>query len=148
MLSGKVKRERRKNNNGSNSKKAAKKCTLFCTFLCRCFAEIQRETSINFLVKRFMKKCRTCFCFFFSLPLIFTVVAASISHFLTAATKFSCCSSTQKYLNCILSLTLALCRSFTRWASLACHLLSLFLCISISLYSKFVDMKTNLSLIL
>ena len=93
MLSGKVKREPRKNNNGSNSKKAAKKCTLFCTFLCRCFAQIQRETSINFLVKRFMKKYRTCFCFFFSLPLIFTVVAASISHFLTAATKFSCCSS-------------------------------------------------------
>ena len=96
MLSGKVKRERRKNNNGSNSKKAAKKCTLFCTFLCRCFAQIQRETSINFLVKRFMKKCRSCFCFFFSLPLIFTVVAASISHFLTAATKFSCCSSNKK----------------------------------------------------
>ena len=33
------------------------------------------------------------FTFFFSLPLIFTLVAASISHFLTAATKFSCCSS-------------------------------------------------------
>ena len=93
-----------------------------------------------------MKKRRTCSCTFFSLPLIFTVVAASISHFLTAATKFSCCSSTKKYLNCILSLTLALCRSFTRWGSLACHLLSLFLCISISLYSKFVDMKTNLKL--
>ena len=27
---------------------------------------------------------------FFSLPLIFTLVAASISHFLTAAIKFSC----------------------------------------------------------
>ena len=33
---------------------------------------------------------------FFSLPLIFTLVAASISHFLTAATKFSCCSSNKK----------------------------------------------------
>ena len=30
---------------------------------------------------------------FFSLPLIFTLVAASISHFLTAAIKFSCYSS-------------------------------------------------------
>ena len=147
MLSGKVKRERRKNNNGSNSKKAAKKCTLFCTFLCRCFAQIQRETSINFLVKRFMKKCRTCFCFFFSLPLIFTVVAASISHFLTAQKIFMLFFQ-QKNVNCILSLALALCRSFNSWASLVCHLLSLFLCISISLYSRFVDMKINLSLIL
>ena len=119
MLSGKVKRERRKNNNGSNSKKAAKKCTLFCTFLCRCSAQIQRETSINFLVKCFMKKCRTCFCFFFSLPLIFTVVAASISHFLTAATKYSCCSSNKKlsivfYLS--LQLSVALLIVERRWS--------------------------------
>ena len=35
------------------------------------------------------KKCRTCSCWlFFSLSLIFTLVAANISHFLTAATKF------------------------------------------------------------
>ena len=33
---------------------------------------------------------------FFSLPLIFTLVAASISHFLTAATKFLCRSSNKK----------------------------------------------------
>ena len=37
------------------------------TFLCCCFARLQRETSINFLVKRFMKKRRTCsFTFFFA----------------------------------------------------------------------------------
>ena len=34
----------------------------------------------------------SCF-FFFSLPLIFILVAASISHILTAAIKFSCLSS-------------------------------------------------------
>ena len=39
-------------------------------------------------------------------------------------------------------------RSFSRWASLACHLLSRFLCLSLSLYSKFVNMTINLSLIL
>ena len=40
-------------------------------------------------------------------------------------------------------------RSISRWASLACPLHSLFrLCLSISLYSKFVDMTINLSLIL
>ena len=33
---------------------------------------------------------------FFSLPLSITLVAASISHFLPAATKFSCCSSNKK----------------------------------------------------
>ena len=30
------------------------------------------------------------FAFFFALPLIFTLLAASISHFLTATIKFSC----------------------------------------------------------
>ena len=37
--------------------------------------------------------------FLFSLPLIFTLVTVSISHFLTAATKFSC-SSYKKCLVC------------------------------------------------
>ena len=32
---------------------------------------------------------------FLSLPLIFTLVAASVSHFLTAAIKFSCYSSNE-----------------------------------------------------
>ena len=36
----------------------------------------------------------SCSLFFF-LPLIFTLVAASISHFLTATIKFSCYSSTK-----------------------------------------------------
>ena len=75
---------------------------VFCTFLCRCFARVQRETSRNFLVTRFIygEKLSTCsHSLFFSLPLIqfyFALVAASIRHFLTAATKFSCCSSNKK----------------------------------------------------
>ena len=85
---------------------------------------------------------------FFSLPLIFTLIAASNSHFLSAATKFSCCSSSEKCLLCFLSRALALCRSFSRWAPLACRLLSLFPCLSPSLNSKFVDMTINLSLVL
>ena len=83
----------------------------------------------------------SCSLFFFSLPLIFTLVATSISQFLTAAAKFLCCSSNKKSLLSFLSLALAFCRSFSRWASLACHLYSLFLCLSLYLYSKFVDMK-------
>ena len=45
--------------------------------------------------------------FFFSLQLIFTLVAASISHFLTAAIKSSCFSSTEIDLRCFLFLALA-----------------------------------------
>ena len=36
-----------------------------------------------------------CSCFFFSLPLVFNFVAARISHFLTAAAKFSFLSSNE-----------------------------------------------------
>ena len=45
---------------------------------------------------------------FSSLPLIFTLVAASISHFLIAAIKFACYSSSEIGLLCFLSLALAL----------------------------------------
>ena len=65
------------------------------------------------------------------------LVAASISHFVTTATKLSCCS-----------LALDLCRPLSRWASLGCHPLSLFHYISLALFSKFLDMTINLSLIL
>ena len=51
------------------------------------------------------------FAFFISLPLIFTLKTASISHLLTAGIKFSCCSSNEIRLLCFLSLALALCRS-------------------------------------
>ena len=59
------------------------------------------------------------------------------------------CFRQKKCLLCFLSLAVALCHSFSRGASLACRLLSLFrLCLSLSLYSKFVDMTIDLSLIL
>ena len=35
--------------------------TFFCTFLCRCFARLPRETSRNFLVIRFMCSCSLFF---------------------------------------------------------------------------------------
>ena len=114
--------------------------TLFCTFLCRCFARLQRETSRNFLVTHFVdwNVVRFLVHFFFTAAHFhLTLVAASISHFVTTAAKLSCCS-----------LALDLCRPLSRWASLACRPLSLFLCFSLALYSKFVDMTINLSLIL
>ena len=53
-------------------------------------------TTKKFLVTHFMEEMSYIVCvpvFFFSLPLIFILVAASISHILTAAFKFSCLSS-------------------------------------------------------
>ena len=49
--------------------------TFSCTFLCRCVARLQRETSRNFVVTRFMEQmsCVRVFVHFFSLPLIFTL---------------------------------------------------------------------------
>ena len=122
--------------------------TFFCTFLCRCFTRLQRETSRNFLVTRFIEEISYLFLFtlFFSLPLIFTLVAASISHFLRC--KIVTFFFQKDCLLCFSSLSLALCRAFYRLASMACRLLSLFLCLSLSLYSKLFDMTINLSLIL
>ena len=75
------------------------------------------------------------------------LVVASISYFLTAATKLSCCSLsclvTKKCLLCCLSLALYLCRPFSRWASVACRLLSLFLCLSLALFSNFWEWQFN-----
>ena len=65
--------------------------TLFCSFLSRCLARLQRETSRHFLVTRFMEEMSNVFLFtFFFTAAHFqlALVAARISHFLTAATKF------------------------------------------------------------
>ena len=94
--------KRQKNNNKNNYVQAA---DFFGTFLCRCFARRLRETSRNFLVTRFMEEILYVVLFtFFSLPLIFTLVAAGISHFLTAAIKLSCYSSNEIDLLCFLYL--------------------------------------------
>ena len=61
----------------------------FCVFLCRCFVRRQRETSRNFLVTRFIEESLYVVLFpYLWLPLIFTLVPASISHFLRGAIKF------------------------------------------------------------
>ena len=101
-------------------------------------------------VTRFSEEMSYMFSFTsFSLPLIFTLVAATFSPFVTTATKFSCFSSNQKmsplFVCLFLSLALDLSLPFVRWASLACLLLSLFLHLSLSLYFKYVDMTINLS---
>ena len=83
MLSGEGNEDGEKTKIGLLTKK-----NFLCTFFCRCFAQLQRETSRSFLVTRFMEEMSFVFLFtFFPLSLIFTQVAASISHFFTAVTK-------------------------------------------------------------
>ena len=77
--------------------------------------------------------------FFFSLPLISTLVPACISYNLTAATKFSCCSSNQK--KCLPVISLALFLVELRWPGAYFLVFSFFL-----LYFKFVDLTIKLSL--
>ena len=149
MLSGEGNAgEWRKTTVGLISKKSnfARGAHFFCTFLFRCFARVQREISRNFLHVLWRKR-RTCsrLHFFTAAHFHLALVAASISHFVNAATKFSCCSSNKKMSPLFLSLALCLCRPFSRWSSLACRLLSLFLCLSPALYSKFVDITINLN---
>ena len=76
--------------------------------------------------------------FFTAAHFYLALVAASIFHFVTAATKFSCRSS-KKNVSFVL---------FSRWASLSCCLLSVFLCLSLALFSKFGTWQLNLNLIL
>ena len=97
------------------------------------------------------RKCRTCSCsHFFSLPLIFTLIRWPLAFFIFSPPLQTCHTGlpTKKCLLYCLSVALDLCRPFSRLASPACRLLSLFICLSLALYSKFVDMTISLSLIL
>ena len=81
MLSGEGNENGQKTTTGliSNLARAAH---FFCTFLCCCFARLQRKTPRNFLVTRFMEEMSQVFVLpFFSQPLTFNVVTAGISHF-------------------------------------------------------------------
>ena len=127
----------------------SKKATLHVQYTF--FARLQRETSRNFLVTRFMEEMSHVFLFtLFSLPLIFTLHWWRLAFLilLPPLQNYHVVLPTKKCLICFLSLTLDLCRRFSRWASLACRLLSLFLGLSLTPYSKSVDMTINVSLIL
>ena len=96
------------NNHWSNQPQKYQLCTC-STFLCM-FAVVLHDysdkNSTNFLVTRFMEEMYVFLFTSFSLQLIFTLMVASISHFLTAAMKFSCFSSKEIGLRCFLFLAL------------------------------------------
>ena len=135
-----------------------KKATLHVqhTFFVHFFAVVLHDYNMklpdtSYKLHVLWRKCQTCSrslffqCCSFS-PCI--LVATSISRFVTVATRFSCRSSNKKCLLSFLSLALDLCHPFSHWALLTCRLLSIFLCLSLALHSKFVDMSISLSLIL
>ena len=119
-----MQRELWKNNNRSNKKKKKKQlcpCSALLFFFAHFFAVVlqdckvkRQETSWLHVIWR---KCRTCSCFTFSLPLIFSLVAASISHFLTAAVNL--CSFNIRQIKVVL-LTIA----FDIQTDMTCHLLT------------------------
>ena len=137
MLGGKSNEKGKKTTIGLISKKATLHVQhTFCTFLWRCFARLQGETSRNFLVCSCSLFVCLFVCFFhcrsFSprWPLAFLIFSPPLQNFHVVLPIKKKCPL------CFLSLVRALCGSFSRWASLACRLLSLFLCPSLSLYSK------------
>ena len=152
MLSGEGNaRERWKTKIGLISKQNnfARAAHFFCTFPCRCFARLQRRPSRNF----FMEEMSYVFSFTFFYCRSFSPCMGGRGHFsfhflLPALQNFQIVLPTKNVSCVFLSLALDLCRAFWRWVSLAFRLLSLFLCLSLSLYSKFVGMTINLSLIL
>ena len=94
----------------------------------------------------FWRKCRTCSCSLFfhcrsfspSWPLAFLIFSPPLQNFML-------------FLPQKMSPLFFLSRSssFSRWALLACRLaFSFSVCLSLSLFSKFVDMTINLNLIL
>ena len=117
MLSGDGNKNSAKKNQLVQLAKKKKKLwtgsTLFLYISCHFFTRLERETSRNVLVTRFMEEMLYSFLdpvhFFFYATHQFTLVATGgTSHFHTAAIKFSCYSSKVIGLLCLLSLALAL----------------------------------------
>ena len=116
MLSGEGNENGEKTTIGLISKKATLQVAtahFFCTFLCSCFAQLQRESSRNFLVTRILEEISYVFSFTFFHCHSFhlALVAASISHVVTTATKFSYCSSNKKCLLCFVLFCFFIARS-------------------------------------
>ena len=121
MLNGDGNKNCKKIDSLISNKKQLRKCsTLFCTFPCRCFARPQGETfQLHILwgknvVCAHQRFCSACVPVRYSFTAAhfyfagFSQLTASISHFLTADIKLSCCFPNKIRLLCFLSLALAL----------------------------------------
>ena len=145
MLGGEGNKNGEKNSNRSNQqKKQLCTCsTLFLYISLPLFCTLQRETSRNFKVTRFMEEI-TCSCSLFFhcrlfspwWPLAFLIFSIPLQNFMLFPPK-----------NFLYFFYLAL-ALFLVELPLPVALLSLFLCLCLSLFSKFMDMTINLNLIL
>ena len=134
MLGGEDNENGEKTTIGLISKKATSTCAVhfFVYFIAVALHDYNVKLPETSWLHVLCRKLRTCSCSpFFSPSLIFTLVAASISLFLTTATKFHVVPPT-KSVSFVFSLSRS--SSSSRWASLACPLLSFFLYLSQFLY--------------
>ena len=150
MLSGEGNAgERGKNNKRSNQQKSnfARAAHFFCTFLCRCFARLQRETSRNF----FMEEMSYAFSFTFFSLLSFSPCIVGRQHFSFCHRRckiFMLFFQQKKNVFFVFYLSLQISVTFFLVEFCWPAAFSLFLCLSLALCSKFVDMTINLSSIL
>ena len=125
--------------------------TLFCTFVCHCLGRLQGETSRNFVVTRFMEKVSYVFSFTFFHCRSVSPCIGGRYHFSFSHRRYKIFMLSFEQKNVSFNFYISL------WISVALFLVelcwptayfSLFFCLSLALYSKFVGMTTNLSLIL
>ena len=104
--------QQKKTKNNNNNNNFARAAHFFVHFFAFVVGRLQLETfQLHFLRRKcrmFSRKnyCLSSYSFSFSLRLIFTLLAANISHFLTTAIKFLCCVSNEICLLCFSSLAL------------------------------------------
>ena len=152
MLSGEGKENGEKTTIGLISKKSnfARPAHFFVHF----FAVVLHDYNVKLPETFLWRKCRTCsrsLFFFTAAHFLLALVAASISHFVTAATKFSCCFSNKKCLLCFFFFFISRSRSLSLFFSLSFAGLPSTFSFSLSFFalcSKFVGMTINLSLTL
>ena len=149
MLSGEGNEIGEKSKIGLISKKATLTLKLKHTFFVHFFAVVLHDHNVKRPEASWLHglwgNCRTCSCLLFfhcrsfspRWPLAFLIFSPPL--------QILCCSSNKKCLLCFFYLALALFPFELRWPV---ALLSLFLCLSLPLFSKFVDMTINLNLIL
>ena len=148
MLSGESNAgERWKTTIGLIGKKSnfARATHLFCAFLYRCFARLQCETSTSY--KFFGGNVVHVLVHLFFTAAHFHIGGRYLFPFCHHRYNIFMMFFQPKNISFLFFLSLALDLSlpFVRWTSLACLLISLFLCLSLSLYFKYVDMTINLS---